>query len=91
MIKLCLMENAHVSQVAALENVCFTDPWSENAFISELSNPLSTWIVAIDDDRVVGYVGSQSSFDEADMMNLAVHPDFRIKSYRSFQFRLRLR
>ena len=77
MIKLCLMENAHVSQVAALENVCFSDPWSENAFISELSNPLSTWIVAIEDDRVVGYVGCQSVLDSADIMNIAVDINYR--------------
>ena len=25
----------------------------------------------------MGYVGSQSSIDEADIMNVAVHPDFR--------------
>ena len=29
------------------------------------------------DDTVIGYIGSQSAIDETDVMNVAVHPDFR--------------
>lgn len=67
----------HVSQVAELEKICFSDPWSEKSVASELTNPLSLWLVAVEDDRVAGYVGSQSVMGESDMMNVAVHPDFR--------------
>ena len=42
-----------------------------------LTNPLSLWLVAMDGDRVAGYVGSQSVLGESDMMNVAVHPDYR--------------
>ena len=71
------MTSEHVAQVAALEKLCFSDPWSENSVASELNNPLSFWLVAVDGDRVAGYVGSQTVMDETDMMNVAVHPDFR--------------
>ena len=71
------MNAAHVSQVAALEKICFADPWSEMSIASELQNLWSYWLVALEGDRVIGYVGSQSSIDEADIMNVAVHPDFR--------------
>ena len=71
------MNAAHVSQVVALEKICFADPWSEMSIASELQNLWSYWLVALEDDRVIGYVGSQSSIDEADIMNVAVHPDFR--------------
>ena len=67
----------HVSQVAALEAICFHDPWSEKSVASELTNPLSLWLVALNGDQVAGYVGSQSVLGESDMMNVAVHPDFR--------------
>ena len=67
----------HVSQVAELEKICFSDPWSEKSVASELTNPLSLWLVAVEDDRVAGYVGSQSVMGESDIMNVAVHPDFR--------------
>lgn len=76
-MQICKMAQAHVGQVAQLETICFSDPWSENSVHSELSNPLSLWLVAVDDETVAGYVGSQSVETEADMMNIAVHPDYR--------------
>lgn len=73
------MHESHIAQIAALEQLCFSDPWSENSVRSELSNPLSLWLVAKEDGRVIGYVGSQSVLPEADVMNLAVAPDCRKK------------
>ncbi len=69
----------HVSQVAELEKLCFSQPWSENSVAGELTNPLSLWLVAVEDGAVIGYVGSQTVMDESDMMNIAVHPDHRRK------------
>ena len=71
------MNASHVAQVAQLETICFSDPWSEKSVASELENKLSYWLVAVEDDRVAGYVGSQSVQGEADMMNVAVRPDYR--------------
>ena len=71
------MTESHVPQVAELEKLCFSDPWSEKSVASELENPLSLWLVAVDGDTVAGYVGSQTVIDESDMMNVAVHPDHR--------------
>ena len=78
-MKIIKMEHVHVAQVAALEAVCFRDPWSENSVASELSNPLSHWLVAVEDDAVLGYIGSQTVLDESDMMNVAVSPAHRRK------------
>ena len=72
-----LMNADHVSQVAQLEKECFHDPWSENSIASELKNPLSLWLVAVDGQQVAGYVGSQSVMGEADMMNIAVSAQYR--------------
>ena len=77
MIRFVEMNATHVSQVAALEKLCFADPWSENSIRSEVDNILALWMVALEDDRVVGYVGSQTVCGETDMMNIAVHPDYR--------------
>lgn len=77
MRKIVTMEQRHVSQVAALEKVCFQDPWSERSVEGELSNPLSLWLVLEEDARVLGYVGSQTVLGETDMMNVAVSPDAR--------------
>ena len=71
------MNIAHVAQIAELEKLCFSDPWSEKSVASELNNPLALWLTAVEGERVTGYIGSQTVMDETDMMNVAVHPDFR--------------
>ncbi len=71
------MKPAHVPAVAALEKQCFSDPWSAASLASELENPRSLWLVALDGDRLAGYVGSQAVLGEADMMNLAVDSAYR--------------
>ena len=71
------MNADHVSQVAQLEKLCFSDPWSENSVASELKNALSYWLVALEGETVTGYIGSQTVMGETDMMNVGVHPDFR--------------
>lgn len=78
-MKIIKMEECHVKHVAELETLCFSDPWSEKSVASELENDLALWLVAVDSDRVAGYVGSQTVMDETDMMNIAVHPDYRRK------------
>ena len=77
MIQIVSMNESHVAQVAALEKVCFSMPWSENSIRSELTNPLSLWLVAEEDGILLGYIGSQSVMDEADVMNVAVDPNRR--------------
>ncbi len=71
------MNAGHVPQIAALEKRCFTDPWSEASVASELENPLSLWLVEEREGVVAGYIGSQSVPPEADVMNVAVAPEFR--------------
>lgn len=71
------MNSSHVEQIAELEKICFSDPWSVKSIASELENKLAFWLVALEDDRVAGYIGSQTVMEETDMMNVAVHPDFR--------------
>ena len=71
------MNEGHVKAVAELEKICFSDPWSENSVASELRNKLALWLVAEEEGQVAGYIGSQTCGDESDVMNVAVHPDFR--------------
>ena len=77
MIQYVPMTADHVAQIAQLEAVCFHDSWSEASIASELNNRLSLWLVALDGEQVVGYVGSHSVLGWADMMNIAVSPQYR--------------
>lgn len=67
----------HLPQIAELEKLCFSDAWSEKSIASELENELALWLVAVDGDTVAGYIGSQTVLGEADMMNVAVAPEYR--------------
>ncbi len=77
MTEIIEMELSHVEKIAALEKLCFSDPWPVEGILPELSNPLSYWLVAMDGDTLAGYIGSQSVCGEADMMNVAVSPEYR--------------
>lgn len=79
MIEIREMKAQDVPQIAELERICFSDPWSAQSIATELDNSLSCWLVATDGEKVVGYVGSQTVLDGSDMMNIAVAPDFRRK------------
>ena len=59
------LTEARVPAVAALERACFSAPWSENSIRSELDNPLSLWLTAEEDGRLLGYVGSQTCWGRA--------------------------
>ena len=77
MIELVRMNESHVAAVAELERLNFSTPWDEASVRSELTNKLALWLVALDDGEVVGYVGSQTVLQEADMMNIAVADSHR--------------
>lgn len=77
MIRIEKMTKDQIFQIGSLEKACFSDPWSERSIASELDNPLSLWLVALDEGRVAGYIGSQTVLGESDMMNLAVSPEYR--------------
>ena len=78
MIEIIPMNASHVAAVADLEKICFgSEAWHEQSVASELENDLSFWLVAVDGEAVAGYVGSQTVLGETDMMNVAVHPDYR--------------
>lgn len=79
MIHYLPMNASHIAAIAQLETACFSDPWSEASVASELDNRLSRWIVAMDGENLVGYVGSQTVLGESDMMNIAVAPNARRK------------
>lgn len=71
------MTAADVPSVAALEKLCFSDPWSASSIASELDNPLSLWLVWEEDGVAAAYLGVQRVPPQADVMNVAVSPALR--------------
>lgn len=68
-----------VEQVYQIELSCFTQPWSIESLIGELTrnNDVAYYVVAECDGRIVGYAGVWIMFDEAHMTNIAVVPEYR--------------
>ena len=67
------MDRGHIPQIAALEQACFSQPWSEAALEEELYNPQASFIVADDGEgNVLGYAGVQVILDEGYIANVAV-------------------
>lgn len=68
----------HLDEVAELERICFTDPWSRNMLLEELKNDCASFLAAVDDTgRVAGYAGIQVVLDEGYILNVAVRPECR--------------
>ena len=77
-VRIVPMTADHLDEVAELERLCFSVPWSRNMLAEELDNALSAMLVALDDQgRVAGYAGLQVILDEGYITNVAVRPDCR--------------
>ena len=77
-VRIVPMNADHLDEVAELERICFSVPWSRNMLAEELDNLLSAFLVALDDnDKVAGYAGVQIILDEGYITNVAVRPECR--------------
>lgn len=67
----------YLDSLSDLEKICFAVPWSRNLFENDISNPMAYYVLAVLNNKVIGYCGLYKVLDEADITNIAVHPDFR--------------
>ena len=78
-MKLEKMTSAHIDGVCKIEEACFAHPWSRQSVESELANENSVFIVAVEGEKVIGYIGMSVVIDEGYIFNVAVNADFRRK------------
>ena len=76
MITIAKMSREHLSEVASIEEMSFSLPWSLESLELMLTEQASA-LVALEDGRVLGYVGMMCVLDEGQIINVAVHPDAR--------------
>ena len=67
----------HVPALEELEKLCFSTPWTEEMLKSQLPDDKHQFIVAVENDTLLGYVGMMHILDEGYISNVAVNPDFR--------------
>ena len=76
-LEITKMEHAHSEQVYQIEELSFITPWSRKSIRSEIDNKAGRYIVILDGEKVAAYGGFWLVLDEANINNVAVHPDYR--------------
>ena len=70
------LDYTHIGEIAKLEKICFSEPWSENAIIESFKSG-TVFLVATESKRVLGYLGIKPVLDEGYITNVAVFPEYR--------------
>lgn len=73
------LEHSRIGEIAAIEALCFSDPWSEASFFTAAENGMYSFYAAIDPvtGRVCGYGGMFTVCDSAEIATVAVLPEYR--------------
>ncbi len=83
LINIYTIQNADKSDItilAEIEAECIQNPWSVNAFISEMEKENSIIIKAVNENGVIcGFVSADIMLDEVNIYNVAVPQTYRRK------------
>ncbi len=71
------MEERHLDDLARLERLCFSRPWSRQALKEELTNPAACFLVGEEAGEMLGYAGMHCAAGECYVDNVAVFPEAR--------------
>lgn len=81
MTEIRVAEPSDISLLAELEIMCFSIPWSEESLRTFITDNERRKCFVCEDltfrPSLIGYIGIQFVCDEAEIANLAVHPDRR--------------
>ena len=75
------MREEDILQAVEIEKIAFSRPWSKSVFKATLLLPYAAYYVAVEEEtgRVVGLCGVKKIFEEGDISNVAVRPEYRKK------------
>ncbi len=77
-IKIRRMTQEDVPAAAALERACFSEPWSENAYLRTLADENALYLAAeLEGGEIAGICGLLDILGEGDISNVAVAEGFR--------------
>ena len=77
------MRRDDVPTVVAIDRHCSPLPWTDYAFVAELTNTIGCYLVAEavapgeERGTIIGFIGSQMIMDEAHVTTLGVTPEWR--------------
>ncbi|MFQ8958734.1 MAG: ribosomal protein S18-alanine N-acetyltransferase, partial [Eubacterium sp.] len=67
----------YLDDVYKIECACFAHPWSKKDLENQLSLDTSHFLVALENEKAVGYMGLQIFSSEGYVTNVAVLPEYR--------------
>ena len=73
------MKENDLSQVCTIEDETFSTPWDEKSFLDSINHKDRIYLVAKEDEKVLGYCGMWNSIDEGQITNVAVKEENRNK------------
>lgn len=74
--RICTLKRGQIPEVLAIEEASFDFPWNEEDFLN-CGRQHCSLLVAVKDDKVVGYMVYGVHEERFHILNIAVHPDFR--------------
>lgn len=73
------MNKNHIDGIMEIEKDSFAIPWTRASVENELINKFAYYVVAIEDNNVLGYGGMWHIVNEGHITNIAVHKNYRQK------------
>lgn len=70
-------QRLYLEGILEIENASFPSPWSRQAFLQEIANPISHLWAVTTNGTLVGYVCFWIVDDVVQLLNVAVHPNNR--------------
>ncbi len=71
------MTDEDLSEVCAIEQETFSDPWSEEDFCDSMKEPNNAYLVVEIEGRIAGYCGYWGICEEGYIYNVAVKKEYR--------------
>ena len=78
MIDIRPVKNSDLDQFLLIEEECFINPWNKEQLLYEFNeNPINKIFVALDGDKLVGFINYMITFNSATISQLAVTEKYR--------------
>lgn len=77
MIEIVPMNRSHIDGMVVVEEQCFNSGYARKTFEKEIENKIAIYFVAVQQENVLGYVGLWNICGGADIIDVAVHRDYR--------------
>lgn len=83
MITFRKMEEKDIEEVSRIEEEAFSMPWSPKSFLEMIQRENVSYVVAQEDEKILGFCGMLQVLDEGDITNVAVAEESRGKGIGS--------